>query len=80
MNEIAIEQPTPIIIYSSYTPAQAKAIKKYRENNKKKVNELQLKYYNELKKDETFCKKHRELSRINYYKKKNDALQKKLNL
>ena len=76
MNEIAIEQPTPAIIYSSYTPAQARAIKKYRENNKEKINALQRKYYNESKTDETFCKKQRELSRINYYKKKNDALQK----
>lgn len=60
----------PIIIYKSYTPAQANAIKKYRQNNKEKINELQRKYYDELRKDDEFLKKKREYSKAYYYKKK----------
>jgi hypothetical protein len=70
MNEFIIEQSTPTIIYSSYTPAQARAIKKYRLSNKEKINALQRKYYNELKTDQEYLKKKQELSKEYYIKKK----------
>jgi hypothetical protein len=76
MNSSIIEPVNTIIIYKSYTPAQANAIKKYRQNNKEKINGLQRKYYNELKNDEEFLKKKRQASLIYYYKKKGERVEK----
>jgi hypothetical protein len=70
MNEFIIEQSTPTIIYSSYTPSQARAIKKYRLSNKDKINALQRKYYNELKTDQEYLKKKQQLAKEYYIKKK----------
>lgn len=60
------------IVYSSYTPAQARAIKKYRQNNKEKINELQKKYYNARKDDEDFLQMKRDKAKEYYNKRKNN--------
>jgi len=62
--------PEIIIIYSSYTEAQKRAIKKYRETHKDKVNELAKKYYEEQKQDPEYMRMKRERSRLYYLKKK----------
>lgn len=57
--------------YSSYTEAQKKATKKYRENNKEKVNEQRKKYYlNRKEKDPNFLEYKRTKAREYYQKKK----------
>ena len=58
-------------IYSSYTEAQKRATKKYRENNKDKVNLQRKKYYEERKaKDPTFLEQKRNKAKEYYLKKK----------
>lgn len=42
-------QENVIIIYSSYTESQKRAIQKYRLKNKEKINELNKKYYENKK-------------------------------
>jgi len=64
-------EPIIQVIYSSYTPAQARAIKKYRQNNKERINELQKKYYDERKDDEAFLQMKRNKAREYYYRRKN---------
>ncbi len=60
-----------IVRYSSYTPAQKKATKKYRENNKDKVNEQRKKYYQIRKeKDPQFLEYKRTKAKEYYMKKK----------
>ena len=59
-------------VYSSYTEAQARAIKKYRQNNKEKMNALAKKYYDQKKHDEDFLLRKREKAREYYYKRKNN--------
>lgn len=57
--------------YSSYTDAQKKATKKYRENNKDKVNEQRKKYYLSRKeKDPNFLPYKRQKAKEYYQKKK----------
>jgi hypothetical protein len=58
-------------IYSSYTEAQKRATKKYRENNKDKVNEQRKKYYQNRKaKDPNFLIYKRQKAKEYYNKKK----------
>jgi hypothetical protein len=61
-------------IYSSYTDAQKRATKKYRENNKDKVNEQRKKYYQNRKtKDPNFLIYKRQKAK-EYYAKKKDRI------
>lgn len=56
---------------SSYTDAQKKATKKYRDNNKDKVNEQRKKYYENRKaKDPNFLLYKRQKAKEYYTKKK----------
>lgn len=65
-----MEQPQTIK-YSSYTPSQKKATKKYRENNKDKVNEQRKKYYQSRKeRDPNFLIYKRDKAKEYYAKKK----------
>jgi hypothetical protein len=58
-------------VYSSYTEAQKRATKKYRENNKDKVNLQRKKYYEERKvKDPSFLEQKRNKAKEYYLKKK----------
>lgn len=58
-------------VYSSYTEAQKRATKKYRELNKEKVNAQRKKYYDERKaKDPNFLTYKREKAKEYYIKKK----------
>lgn len=57
---------------TKYTDAQKKATKKYRENNKDKVNEQRKKYYQNRKtKDPSFLE-YKRLKAKEYYQKKKD--------
>jgi hypothetical protein len=71
-----METQTPIsgsIRYSSNTPAQRNANKKYRENNKERVNEQRRVYYQKKKEqDPTFLEVKRSKAREYYNKKKLD--------
>jgi hypothetical protein len=59
--------------YSSNTPAQRNANKKYRENNKERVNEQRRVYYQKKKEqDPTFLEIKRSKAREYYNKKKSD--------
>jgi len=61
----------PVKVYSSYTEAQKRATKKYRELNKEKVNAQRKKYYDERKaKDPEFLNYKREKAKEYYIKKK----------
>ena len=65
------------IKYSSYTEAQKRAINKYRQNNKAKINEQRKKYYHERKdKDPAFLEYKRQKAKEYYHK---NILLKKLN-
>jgi len=65
-----METPTTTV-YSSYTEAQKRATKKYRENNKEKVNLQRKKYYEERKvKDPSFLEQKRNKAKEYYLKKK----------
>jgi hypothetical protein len=72
----------PTTVYSSYTEAQKRATKKYRENNKDKVNLQRKKYYEERKaKDPSFLEQKRNKAKLYYQKKKAEkALAKTLSL
>lgn len=64
-------EPTIIYIYSSYTEAQKRAISKYRENNRSKINDHMKEYYKKQKElDPTFMQKKRDQAKKTYYKKK----------
>ena len=57
--------------YSSYTEAQKRATKKYRENNKERVNAQRKKYYEERKnRDPNFLLYKRQKAKEYYDKKK----------
>jgi hypothetical protein len=61
----------PVKVYSSYTEAQKRATKKYREQNKEKVNAQRKKYYDDRKaKDPNFLSYKREKAKEYYIKKK----------
>lgn len=58
------------VIKSSYTEAQKRATKKYRESNKEKVNEQRKKYYlNRKEKDPKFLE-YKRIKAKEYYQKK----------
>jgi hypothetical protein len=58
-------------VYSTYSEAQKRATKKYRENNKDKVNEQRKKYYqNRKEKDPNFLIYKRQKAKEYYNKKK----------
>ena len=58
-------------VYSSYTEAQKRATKKYREQNKEKVNAQRKKYYDDRKaKDPNFLQYKRDKAKEYYIKKK----------
>ena len=60
-----------VIRYSSYTEAQKRATKKYRENNKEKVNERRKLYYQQRKeKDPAFLEYKRTKAREYYHRKR----------
>ena len=60
-----------VVKYSSYTDAQKKATKKYRSNNRDKVNEQRKKYYIERKlNDPTFLEYKRTKAKEYYIRKK----------
>jgi len=62
-----------VVKYSSYTDAQKKATKKYRSNNRDKVNEQRKKYYIERKlNDPTFLEYKRTKAKEYYIRKKID--------
>jgi hypothetical protein len=61
-------------VYSTYSEAQKRATKKYRENNKDKVNEQRKKYYQNRKtKDPNFLIYKRQKAK-EYYAKKKDRI------
>jgi len=69
MEDTRIE--TPNVIYSSYTDAQKRATKKYREANREKVNEQRKKYYERRKeKDPNFLQYKRDKAKEYYIRKK----------
>jgi len=64
-----------IKVFSTYTEAQKKATKKYRENNKEKVNEQRKKYYENRKaKDPNFLLYKKQKAKEYYAKKKERLL------
>ena len=63
-------QNQPVIIYRTYSEAQKKAVLKWKENNKEKVNALAKKYYDAKKNDPEYLKKKRESTQRHYRKKK----------
>ena len=63
----------PVKVYSSYTEAQKRATKKYREQNKEKVNAQRKKYYDDRKeKDPNFLEYKRQKAKEYYIKKKGE--------
>jgi hypothetical protein len=65
------KESEPVKVYSSYTEAQKRATKKYREQNKEKVNAQRKKYYDERKeKDPNFLQYKREKAKEYYIRKK----------
>jgi hypothetical protein len=69
----------PATVYSSYTEAQKRATKKYRDNNKEKVNIQRKKYYEERKaKDPTFLEQKRKKAKLYYLKKKEEKAKEKV--
>ena len=73
------EQPVVVIKYSSYTEAQKKATKKYRETHKDLVNTQRRKYYmSRVTSDPTFIEYKRQKAR-EYYKRKKENKQMSLN-
>ena len=67
MSEI---KPETIIKYSSYTPAQAKATRKYRESHKELVNEQRRKYYLERKERDPQFVEYKRIKAREYYARK----------
>ena len=64
-------------VKKTYTDAQKRATKKYRENNKDKVNEQRKKYYQNRKaKDPTFLQYKRNKAKEYYQKKKANKMPK----
>jgi len=75
------QEPTIIIKYSSYTPAQKRATQKYRANNKDKVNEQRKKYYLERKeKDDGFLEYKRQKAKEYYQRKKEQKQANQINI
>jgi hypothetical protein len=66
-----------VIKYSSYTEAQKKATKKYRENNKDKVNNQRKAYYQKRKEKDPQFLNYKRLKAKEYYQR-NKAVKKNL--
>jgi hypothetical protein len=58
------------IKYSSYTPAQKKASKLYRQNNKEKINTQRKKYYQHRKENDPTFLEYKRIKAKEYYEKK----------
>jgi hypothetical protein len=58
------------IIYKTYSEAQKKAILKWRNGNKDKVNALAKKYYDNIKTNPEYIQRKREIAKKHYQKKK----------
>lgn len=67
-----MENQQIIIIRTSYTEAQKRAIKKYKETHKEKMLEIYKKNYEKSKLNEEYTKKHRDQARQRYQNKKDD--------
>lgn len=59
-----------IIIKKKYTEAQKRATKKYRENNKEKVNAQRKLYYNQRKEKDPNFLEYKRIKAKEYYQKK----------
>lgn len=58
-------------VYNSYTEAQSRAIKKYRQNNKETINESARKYYEKkMSSSEDYKLKRREYAKKYYLQRK----------
>lgn len=70
-----------IKIYSSYTPAQKRAQRKWNDNNKEKVNEMARNHYRKLMEDPEKIERRRAQAR-EYARKRNQLLKenKEINL
>lgn len=64
------KEPEVLKVYSSYTPAQKKAVLKYREQNRDKINEQRKQYYSKRMSDPTFLEYKRAKAREYYERKK----------
>ena len=70
-----MSEESPIVKYSSYTPAQKKASQAYRLKNKDKINEQRKKYYlNRKESDPKFLEYKRTKAKEYYEKKKLDKV------
>ena len=58
------------VIYKSYTDSQKKAIYKYRNEHKDKINSLAKKYYDQKKDDPEYVQKKRDACKRSYEKRK----------
>ena len=67
-----------IVKISSYTESQKRAIKKYQQNNKDKVNQIQKKYYDSHKNDPIFIEANRRRAKEYYERKKIKKLAEKI--
>ncbi len=67
-----MENQKVIIIRSTYTEAQKKAIKKYKETHPEKMREVYKRGYEKSKLNEEYTKKHREQVKKRYHEKKSD--------
>lgn len=67
-----MENQKVIIIRSTYTEAQKKAIKKYKETHPEKMSEIYKKNYVKYQQNEEYKRKHRIKARQRYQDKKDD--------
>jgi hypothetical protein len=65
-----MSEETPIVKYSSYTPAQKKASQSYRLKNKDKINEQRKKYYLTRKESDPKFLEYKRTKAKEYYEKK----------
>ena len=64
------EETKTEIKYSSYTQAQKKASKLYRQNNKEKINAQRKKYYQQRKDNDPTFLEYKRIKAKEYYEKK----------
>lgn len=65
-----MSEENPVIMYSSYTPAQKKASQAYRLKNKDKINEQRKKYYLTRKESDPKFLEYKRTKAKEYYEKK----------
>jgi hypothetical protein len=65
-----MSEESPIVKYSSYTPAQKKASQAYRLKNKEKINEQRKKYYLTRKESDPKFLEYKRTKAKEYYEKK----------